>query len=248
MELTVVAGRCLVLIFLLTATASSRAVAQGDPLRRQRNPKMSVPWAADVRLQPRDDFFMPNRSRRSIKHDSWTYIDPPEPPRVVKVHDIITIIVDEKFEVTSNSRFTRSRQATLKAELKEFIRIGKRRNLRPAAQDSQPTIDTNLNGRFNGTGQQTDQEGIRYRIAATVVDILPNGNIVLEARKTIRINRDVWSHTLTGILPANAVLPNNTALSDNIANLLIARDKTGKVNDSVRLPWGARLVDIFFPF
>ena len=193
---------------------------------------------------------MPNRSRRSIKQDSWTYmyIDPPEPPRVVKVHDIITIIVDEKFEVTSNSRFNRSRQAILKAELKEFIRLGKRNNLRPAALDSQPTIDTNLSARFNGTGQQTDQEGIRTRIAATVVDVLPNGNIVLEARKTIYTNRDIWSHSLTGILPASAVLPNNTALSESIANLKIVRKKTGKVNDSVRLPWGARLVDIIFPF
>ena len=211
------AGRYLLLIFLMTAIASSRAIAQGGPSRRSRNPRMSAPRPPAVRMEPRDDFFRPNRARRSIKFDSWTYIDPPKQPRVVKVHDIITIIVDEKFESTSNSRFNRSRQASLKAELKEFIRLGKRNNLRPAAQDSQPTIDTNVNGRFSGTGQQTDQEGIRFRIAATVVDVLPNGNIVLEARKTIQMNRDILSVSLTGILPPNAVLPNNTALSENIA-------------------------------
>ena len=33
-----------------------------------------------------------------------------------------------------------------------------------------------------------------------------------------------------------------------IADLKIVRNKTGKVNDSARLPWGARLVDIIFPF
>lgn len=196
---------------------------------------------------PADPFFSPNRNPRSIKNDSWIYIPEPPPPAEIKMHDLVTIIVDEKSEVTSNSRFNRTRQASLKAQLNEFMRIGDSGNLRPAAPDS-PTLDGNVNGRFNGTGQQTDQEGIRYRIAATVVDVLPNGNIVLEARKTIQTNRDIWSYSLTGVLRSADIQRNNTALSENIYDLRIKRTKTGKVNDSSRLPWGARILDVIFPF
>jgi flagellar L-ring protein FlgH len=239
-------ARRVISVLAVLATAAAQAAAQGP--RMQPRLQSGTPQQTAAAMQPPqlDPFFSPVRPPRSIKQDSWIYIDEPD-PREVRQHDLITIIVDEKSEVISNSRFNRMRQATLKAELKEFVRIGKTGNLRPAAED-QPTIDGNLNGRFNGTGQQTDQEGIRYRIAARVVDVLPNGNVVLEARKTIQTNRDVWSYTLTGELRSVDIQANNTALSENIYDLRITRMKTGKVNDSARLPWGSRLLDIIFPF
>jgi flagellar L-ring protein precursor FlgH len=172
---------------------------------------------------------------------------PADEPRVIKVHDILTIIVDEKAEVTSNSRFNRNRSASLKAELKEFIRIADSGNLATAAPN-QPTIDANLQGRLNSTGQMTDQEGIRYRIAATVVDVMPNGNLVLEARKTIRTNRDVWEYSLTGILRSEDISRDNTALSENVANLRIDKKTAGKVSDSTQRPWGVWLYDRLSPF
>src|SRR5690606_20274914 len=115
-------------------------------------------------------------------------------------------------------------------------------NLANAALN-QPTIDANLQSRLNSTGQSTEQEGIRYRIAATVVDILPNGNLVLEARKSIRTNRDVWEYSLTGMLRFEDVDANNTASSEDIANLNIVKRMHGKVYDSTKRPWGIRLYD-----
>ena len=59
---------------------------------------------------------------------------------------------------------------------------------------------------------------MRFRIAATVVDVLPNGNLVLEARKSIRSNQDLWEYSLTGEVRSIDVSSNNTVLSDHIAN------------------------------
>lgn len=177
---------------------------------------------------------------------SWIYIDGPE-PREIKVHDIISILVDDKSEATLNSRFNRQRTANTKAELKEFIRLGKTGNLVTAASN-QPTIDANLQSRLQSNGQLIDQEGMRFRIAATVVDVLPNGNVVLEARKSIRSNRDVWELSLTGIIASRDIKRDNTASSDNIANLIIVKKQRGKVYDSTRRPWGTLLYDRFFPF
>ncbi|MEX0702171.1 MAG: flagellar basal body L-ring protein FlgH [Planctomycetales bacterium] len=177
---------------------------------------------------------------------SWIYIPAPEPYEI-KVHDIVTIIVDEKSETLLNSRYNRTRNGTLKAELKEFVRLGDSGNARPAAED-QPTIDTNLQSRLQSTGQATDQEGMRYRIAATVVDVLPNGNLVLEARKSIRTDGDLWQYSLTGILRSEDINRDNTALSENIANLDIIKKQQGKVRDSTKRPWGMALYDMLSPF
>lgn len=183
---------------------------------------------------------------RKIREFSWQYIDIPQPRRVL-VHDIITIIVDEKSEVTLRSGFDRQRTASLKAEVKKFLRLGKTGNLATAAANK-PSIDTSITGRIKTAGRVTNQEGIRYRIAATVVDILPNGNIVLEARKSIRTDNDVWQFSLTGLIRSQDVNGNNTALSENIANLKIVKKRDGKVFDSTKRPWGIWLYDLLSPF
>ncbi|MCA9014856.1 MAG: flagellar basal body L-ring protein FlgH [Planctomycetaceae bacterium] len=181
-----------------------------------------------------------------IRDYSLIYVPAPE-PIVVKVHDIISILVDEKSSVTVDSRFNRNRSETLKAELKEFLRIDEAGNLAPAALNS-PKIDAQLQGRLQSTGQLADREGIQYRIAAIVVDIRPNGNLILEARKSIRTNRDVWEYRLTGEIRSKDVNRDNTALSENIANLNIEKHQRGKVYQSTKRPWGVVLYDWFFPF
>jgi len=181
-----------------------------------------------------------------IRDYSLIYVPAPE-PIVVKMHDIISILVDEKSSVTVDSRFNRNRNETLKAELKEFMRIDEKGNLAPAALNS-PKIDAQLQGRLQSTGQLADREGIQYRIAAIVVDIRPNGNLILEARKSIRSNHDVWEYRLTGEIRSKDVNRDNTALSENIANLDIVKHQRGKVYQSTKRPWGVVLYDWFFPF
>jgi len=192
-----------------------------------------------------DAFFSP-QAEMSVEDFNWTYIPVPDPPEI-KVHDIITIIVDEKAELSANARFNRNRTATLKAELNEFMRINENGNLGNAASN-QPAIDGTLNGRLQSNAQLTEQEGIRYRIAAMIVGIRPNGNLVVEARKTLRSNSDVWEYSLTGEIMASAVRRDGTALSEDIYNLKITNNKQGKLSNTTRLPWGTRLYDIFFPF
>ena len=184
--------------------------------------------------------------RKRIRDYSWIYIEPPVPPEI-KLHDIVTIIVDEKSEVIMNSKFNRQRRSNLKAELKEFVRLGNTGNLANAAANA-PTIDAQLQGTLNSTGQLTDQEGIKYRIAATVVDVLPNGVLQLEAKKKIQTQDDVSEYTLTGELRASDVAPDNTASSENIASLNIVKNQTGRVYDSTKRNWGYRLYDLLSPF
>lgn len=183
---------------------------------------------------------------KTVRDYSWIYIEPPE-PREIKLHDIVFILVDEKSEVTVNSRFNRQRNTTLKTELNEFIRLNEAGNLTNAA-DNKPTIDLKSTGRINSTGQVTDQEGIRLRIAATVVDVLPNGNVVLEGRKSIVVTQDAWEISLTGIVRSVDIASNNTVRSENIANLQLRKRQQGKVYASTKRSWGVALYDLLSPF
>jgi flagellar L-ring protein FlgH len=177
---------------------------------------------------------------------SMIHVELPEPPEIQK-HDIIAIMVDEKSEIVMNSKFNRQKNAKLVAQLKEFMRFGETGNLTPAALSS-PKIDAQLQGQLNSTGQVTDSEGIKYRIAATVTDVLPNGVIRIEARKQLQTADDTSIYTLTGDLRSKDVGPDNTASSENIANLQITKSQSGRVYDSVKRNWGYRIYDMLFPF
>ena len=188
----------------------------------------------------------PQHTSRHMRDLSWTFIDSPKPKKL-NVHDIITVIVDEKSEVTQDSLYNRQRNAVLKAQLKQFIRINEDFNLDTAAENS-PTIDSQLRSQLNTQGQAKSREGMRYRIAATVTEVLPNGTIVLEARKMIRTNKDLWEYTLTGRIRAEDINGNNTVLSENIAEMNITKQEQGKIRDSSKRGWFTRLYDFLLPF
>ena len=177
---------------------------------------------------------------------SWIYIDRPK-PRKVGVHDIITVVVDEKSEVTQNSRFNRQRNAVFTAQLKEWLRINSRGDLDVSAINA-PGIDSQLRSQLQSFGTGLSQEGMKYRIAATVVDILPNGTLILEAHKSIRSNTELWEYSLTGRIRSQDVAGNNTVNSENVADLMIAKREHGKIQDSTKRGFITRFYDFFLPF
>jgi flagellar L-ring protein precursor FlgH len=177
--------------------------------------------------------------------NSWTYIDIPE-PRELGQHDLVTIIVSEQAQTTSESTFNRRKDANLKAELKEFIRIDDDGNLAPAALNS-PTIDAQQRSRVQSDGEMEQRDAVRYTVTAMVVDVRPNGSLVLEAHKTINASGQRWEYALTGIVRRDDILPNNTVQSEKIADLRIYKDEWGKVRDSTKRGWFLRIWDVLAP-
>ncbi|QDT14097.1 flagellar basal body L-ring protein FlgH [Alienimonas californiensis] len=186
------------------------------------------------------------RAPQSMRELSLTHISLPE-ARTLAVHDIITVLVDEKSEVAVQSRFDRRRNSALEASINEFVRLDPTGRLILSAT-GEPSVDLESGVRIQATGSGIDTEAVRYRIAAEVVDVLPNGNVVLEARKEIRNNRDVWEYTLTGTIAAQKVNRDLTAQSEDVANLKIEKRAKGKIYSSTARPWGIRVFDLLWPF
>lgn len=171
----------------------------------------------------------------------------PTPPRRIQVHDIVSVLVSERSEVIHTSQFNRQRNITFVAQVREFFRLDDEFRLKPAAKDS-PQANTALRSQLQSFGNNRSNELITYRIAATVVDVLPNGNLILEAKKAIETNGDLWEYTLTGIVRAQDVAPNNEAMSERIADLQIKKREYGRVRDSTKRGHFMRLYDFLLPF
>lgn len=204
----------------------------------------SIPYS-----RSRPEIMVGTPREETTQQYSWIDINQPK-PREIKLHDFITILVDEKAQERFDNQFDRTRNSSLIAVLNEWVRIGKTGNLTNAAENS-PTIDANLQGNFGANSGASSREGVQYRITVRVVDIKDNGHLVIEGRKTIRSNTDVFVYTLSGVIDSRSVDNSGNILqanSENIYHPHIAKMLNGRTFDSVKRPWGVRLYDKFSPF
>ncbi|CAK9074874.1 Flagellar basal-body rod protein FlgG (Distal rod protein) [Durusdinium trenchii] len=165
------------------------------------------------------------------------------PPQEIQKYDTITIIVDEKSQMLSEGEMQRRKRANLTAILEDWIEFEGGWSIRAAKQRlGDQIIGGNLNSQFRTQSELETRDGLKFRIAATEVDIRPNGHLVLEAHKTIKNNDEFWEQRLTGIVNPEDILPNRSVLSEKITNLNIAKCEEGHVRDGYRRGW---LLEIF---
>lgn len=179
---------------------------------------------------------------------SW-YEVPLPPPKEVRVNDIITIRVDMGARFSSDAQLQRRRTAQYDARLNDWILLQGLRAIKPDPQpDGDQRVQGNLNQLNRVTGQLDTTESLKFDIAGHVADVLPNGNIVLEAHRTARINDERWMHSLSGVCRREDIGPGNIVLSKDIANLQVEKRELGQIPDSYKRGWLTKWWDQFGPF
>ena len=230
----------------LTPTGVYRVPPEAYPALTSRGPGQ-VLLSADGGTQYRGT--MPAQEPRALtlSEASWTY-RPPTPPRTVKLHDIIVVLVDEKTQVISEGELDRRKTANAAWTLKDWVLL-KGLNLIPDPQSrGDPKISGEVQQSLRAEGEFSSRGAMKFRIACEVVDIRPNGTLVLEGRRWLRNNDEIWEISLLGVVRPEDVLPNNTVLSENVANLRVFKREIGHVRDGYRRGWFTRLLDEYQPF
>jgi len=178
---------------------------------------------------------------------SWTY-RPPAQPRTIKLHDIVVVLVDEKTQVISEGEVDRRKTANASWSLKDWI-LFRGLALVPDPQSSgDPKISGQMEQRFRAEGDFESRGAMKFRIACEVVDIRPNATLVIEGRRWLRNNDELWEISLLGVIRPEDILPNNTVLSENVSNLRVYKREVGQVRDSFRRGWFTRWIDAYQPF
>ncbi|MFK8113906.1 MAG: flagellar basal body L-ring protein FlgH [Rubripirellula sp.] len=178
---------------------------------------------------------------------SWTHVPAP-PLRSFNKKDIVTIRVDEITSLMAEGSAESRKRTLYEAVLSDWIRIQDFR-LRPDPQaNGDPTVATESNANYRAEATVESRESMTFNIAATVVDIRPNGTMLLEARKTIRVNDNLWEHSLTGVCRAEDIAPDNVVLSKDMVDLEIRKQDRGHLRDGYKRGWFQRWFDRIQPF
>jgi flagellar L-ring protein precursor FlgH len=114
-----------------------------------------------------------------------------------------------------------------------------------------PILNTSMSGAdsFDGEGSSAQSNSLAGALTVTVVDVQPNGNLVVQGDKTLKLNQgDEFVHIAGVIRPAD-IATNNTVTSDKLADAHISYSGKGAVDSSNRMGWLARFFNSpFAPF
>jgi flagellar L-ring protein FlgH len=244
--------------FVLIVSAATLTIAQqpgGGQLPPAQNPEViegpnSSLYSAKMAQQAAQGMMVPGPQGKPIQAAgaSW-YETPLPPPKEVKKGDLIKIRVDLGARMSSDGEVQRRKNSQWDALLNDWVLLNGLRNVKPDPQaDGDQRIRGTHNMLYRATGELETSESIKFNITATVADILPNGNVVLEAHWKINSNNEQWIRSLSGVVARESIGPGNLVLGEDVADLHIGKQETGHVRDSYRRGWVTRLLDTFSPF
>ena len=180
-----------------------------------------------------------------------SYFSVPEPqPRVIKKHDQVTIIIREESEFTSEGKTETKKEANIDARVSEFIKL----DLKDFAirgggiGNTPPSVVAEGTREFNGEGTVDRTDTFTARVTARVLDVKPNGNLVLEGRKRITTDDEYQQFLVTGIARAEDVSADNTVLSTHLADFNLRKTHKGNVRNATKKGWAGKLLDVINPF
>lgn len=183
------------------------------------------------------------------KGASLLFVERP-PPRDYSINDKVTIIINESTRQTNQQKFDSKKSSSLSAELTQFPDLADLAEAELSNGNSSPVtgVAAKASSDFKGDGKLQRTDTITDRITATIIDVKPNGVLVIEARRHIAFNEDEQTVVLSGECRREDVTDANTVLSTQLAELKLVISREGQVSQSGRKGLLTRLFEAVFNF
>lgn len=169
--------------------------------------------------------------------------------RANNIGDILTVFIDIDDEADLQNETSRSRSSGEGAGLNSFL--GNELELARIFSeniDNTSLIDMSSVSNSDGRGTTEREEEVRMKLAATVTQILPNGNMVIQGRQEVRVNFEKRVLELAGVIRPQDITTENAISYDKIAEARISYGGKGQITDVQQPRYGQQVYDILFPF
>jgi len=227
----------------LGACSTVRETVAGPQLAPMGYPAGMTPQTLQIVPQPAPRAASPNSLWRAGAQTFFA------DQRARNVGDILTvrIEIDDRAQVSNST--ARSRSNDVEAGLSHFF--GLENSLgRAFPSGFDPTQMIGMNGatNSNGTGVISRSEKVSLTVAAVVVGVMPNGNLIIQGRQEVRTNAELRELTIAGIVSPADISSANTIDHTQIAEARISYGGRGDVTRMQKPPVAQRIVERFSPF
>lgn len=223
--------RIFLTLVLLTSLAACSVVPPAplahspgfEPVYPKQNTKAQTPGTGGIYVSQQSDSWF-GRGRR------------------FQVGDVITVLLNEETQAARTQNSNLSRESS--------------NDMLPGLQKYANNLGGIMNG-FNaaggkitnkGTGAADQQASLTGSVAVSVVEILPNGNLVLKGEKQLALSEGSEVIQVAGVIRPDDIAPNNTVQSRRLANAQIAYRGNGDLAAATRPGWGTSALMKLWPF
>ncbi|WP_090142493.1 flagellar basal body L-ring protein FlgH [Limnohabitans sp. DM1] len=157
------------------------------------------------------------------------------------VGDIMTIEIMENVNAKQSSSSSVNRSTALNASVTALPLLG-------TALNTQLSTGVKSGQNFAGKGGTVSENNFSGTITATVVDVLPNGHLVLYGEKQMGLNENVEVLKFSGTVDPRSIRTGNVISSAQVANARIASGSLGAQGDAQAMGWLSRIFMKYLPF
>lgn len=173
--------------------------------------------------------------------------------RAYSIGELITIDVSESSSLAASQNSVRNRQSQIENAVNQFLfansKLGTHNGGLPGTE-----IETQSNNQ--GGGSIANTQNLKGRVSVVVIDILPNGILVIEGARMVTFSGESYYAVLKGMVRQedigfgfkDGLRYRNIVSSQYIADAQIEFVSKGSLNDAQKESWYQRLAAILNPF
>ena len=162
--------------------------------------------------------------------------------------DTLTVVITETASASKEATTGTSRKTELAAGIPNLLGLETKMTGISKWMDLDKLLSADTSSKFDGSGSTTRKEKLNATITAQVVDVLANGNLLIEGRRNVMVNNEDQIIVLEGIVRPKDISADNIVSSAQIADARITYSGKGIISDRQRPGWLMNIVDKVWPF
>ncbi|WP_299704932.1 flagellar basal body L-ring protein FlgH [uncultured Tateyamaria sp.] len=169
--------------------------------------------------------------------------------RAVQRGDIMTVVIeiDERAEISNET--DRSRSGTESLQVPQLGGLPQRLDEKlPEGASSSDLVSITSKSGSSGDGSVKRKEKLTLRVAATVVDVLPNGVLSISGSQELRVNFEMRELLVSGYVRPEDISRKNEITYDKIAQARVSYGGRGQITDVQQPRIGQQVLDAVLPF
>lgn len=169
--------------------------------------------------------------------------------RAMQKGDILTVVIeiDEKAEISNKT--SRSRSGSESLGISHLFGLPQRIGAKlPDGASLANAVELNSKSQSAGGGSVRRREKLILRVAATVIDVLPNGVLSISGSQELRVNFEMRELLITGFVRPEDISRKNEITYDKIASARISYGGRGQITDVQQPRYGQQILDAVLPF
>jgi flagellar L-ring protein precursor FlgH len=168
--------------------------------------------------------------------------------RARDVGDIITVRVVETSRASRKASTKTQRSSSLEAGFENFFGLAESFVAKNPDLTASSLVKGGAGSKFSGDGVTSRESTMTAAISMRVVEVLPNGNLVIAGTRRVKVNNEDQVIVLSGVVRPADISPDNVVLSSYVADARIEYYGRGVLAEKQHPGWLARIVDLVWPF